>query len=130
MRIPKIQTTLYANAAFCSLSALLIVFLPGLLAEYIINLPAMVFILLGAGLLVFALDVFLTARKTSPSRGKVLYIFFADKSWLLMTPVVMIMLSDRITSLGNILLVDIALVVAVFAAFEWAEISKMRLNSE
>jgi len=129
MTIPKIHTVLYANASFCFASAVLIVLLPGMLAEYVINLPALVFRLLGAGLLLFALDVFLTARKEAPSRGKVLYIFAADLSWVVLTPVVLLTLQERITSLGNLLLVDIALIVAAFAAFEWLALKRMANSS-
>jgi hypothetical protein len=89
-----------------------------------------VFTVLGVGLLVFALDVFITARKPEPSRGKALIIFCADVGWVVLTPVVMLLLADRITSLGNILLMDIAVIVGIFAAFEWRGIGKLRLNPQ
>jgi len=125
MSAPKIHTVLYANASFCLASALLIILIPGLLAEYVINLPVIAFRLLGAGLLLFALDVFLAARKETPARGKVLYIFAADLAWVVLTPMVLLMLQERITSLGNLLLVDIALIVTAFAAFEWLALKRM-----
>lgn len=130
MIIPKLNTVLYANAAFCSLSALVALVLPGFLAQYIIDLPIAVFIVLGIGLLVFALDVFLTAGKSAPSRGKILYIFCADVAWVVLTPVMMLLLADRITSLGNLLLIDIAIIVGAFAACEWLGIGKLRINPQ
>ena len=129
MTVPKIHTILYANASFCLASALLILLLPGLLAEFVIDLPVIVFRILGVGLLLFALDVFLTARKESPSRGKVLYIFAADLAWVVLTPVVLLTLPERITSLGNLLLVDIALIVAAFATIEWLALKRMSDSS-
>ncbi len=124
MKIPRIQTILYANAGFCLFSALVIVLFSGLLARYVINLPSLVFIALAVGLILFALDVFLTARQVAPTRGKVLYIFYADLAWVLLTPVVMVALNDRLTRLGNLVLVDIALIVSAFAALEWLALRK------
>ena len=128
MGIPNLKTVLYANAIFCSVSALVILILPGLLAQFVIDLPALVFIVLGIGLMAFAVDVFFTARKVTPSRGKVLYIFFADLSWVILTPLVMLLLADKITGLGNFLLLDIAIIVGLFAAFEWVGIDKLNLS--
>ena len=124
MSIPKIQTVLYANAVYCFVSALLIILLRAVLAEQVINLPTEAFLLLGAGLVAFAIDVFCTARRENPSKSKLLYIFVADLAWVAMTPVVMLALQNRITSLGNMLLVDIALIVAAFAAFEWLALKR------
>jgi hypothetical protein len=119
MSVPKITTVLFANAAFCFFSALLIALFPGVLADLVIDLPLIALRILGLGLLLFAADVFLAARRESLSRGKVLYIFAADISWVVLTPVVLIVMQERITGLGNALLVAVALVVASFAAFEW-----------
>lgn len=124
MTIPKLHTVLYANALFSCSSAVLMLLFPGLLAVYVINLPVSVFRLLGGALLLFALDVFLTARKIAPSRGKVIYIFAADLAWVILTPVAMVVLSERLARVGNLLLVDIALVVATFATFEWLALKR------
>ena len=129
MSVPKINTVLYANASFCLASAVLIMLLPGMLADLVISLPLVVFRILGIGLLLFALDVLITARKESPSRGKVIYIFVADLAWVLMTPVVLFTLQERITNLGNLLLVDIAIVVGAFATFEWLAMGRMESSS-
>lgn len=129
MSLPKIHVVLYANASFCLASALLILLLPGILANYLIDLPLIVFRILGVGLLLFAVDVFFTARNSSPSYGKLLYIFGADLAWVVLTPVVMLLLQDRITSLGNLVLVDVALIVAVFAVGEWLAMRRMGAES-
>lgn len=124
MKIPQIQTILYANLAFCLLSTAVILVFPGHIAEYVINLPRLVFISLSAGLLLFASGVWLTAREAIPSRGRVLVIFGADVAWVVLTPVIMLTLQDRLTSLGNLVLADIALMVAAFAAFEWLALGR------
>ena len=124
MGIPKIQTTLYANAIFSLNSAAVFLLFPGFLARAVIDLPSIVFRVLGIGLLLFAVDVFLTARKNPPSRGKVLYIFGADVAWVVGTPVVLVLLADQITGVGMMLLIDIAIIVGVFAALEWLGLSR------
>ena len=83
MSMPKLNTVLYANATFCLASAIVIVLLPNILAEFVIDLPVIVLRILGIGLLLFALDVFLTARMQSPSRAKIVYIFIADLAWVI-----------------------------------------------
>ena len=125
MRVPKINTTLYANAVFSVTSGVVFLLFPGFLAESIIELPSIVFLVLGIGLLLFALDVYLTARKNPPSRGKVLYIFGADVAWVVGTPIALLLLADRMTSLGVMLFIDIAVIVAVFAALEWFGLAKL-----
>ena len=104
--------------------------LPSLLAQYIIDLPVVVFIVLGAGLLLIAVGVCLTARIPSPSRTSVLTIFSADLAWVILTPIVMLLLSDRITQLGNIILLDIAVIVAAFAAFEWIGMGRLHPSKQ
>lgn len=126
MQAPPLKGVLVANALFCSINALLFLFLPALIAEYVIDLPSFVFMLLGGGLLIFAVDVYHTSRKPVPSRGKLMYIFFADLGWVFMTPVMMFVLSDRLTGLGNLLLLDIAIIVTVFAYLEWLGIHKLK----
>jgi FtsH-binding integral membrane protein len=130
MKTPKISTVLYANAIFCSLSALAILLTPGFIARTLIDLPSWAFIVLGIGLLLFALDVFVTARQENPSRAKLLYIFFADVTWVVLTPVVMIVLADQITGWGYAVLTDIALIVGAFAALEWIGMNKLRLSHD
>jgi hypothetical protein len=124
MKAPKLSSVLYANAIFCSGSALSILLLPGLIASSLIDLPSVAFMVLGIGLLLFALDVFLTARKANPSQAKLFYILIADVSWVLLTPIVMVLFADRITGWGNIILVDIAVIVGALAAFEWAGLKR------
>jgi hypothetical protein len=125
MLVPKISTVLFANAGFCFASALLIVLFPGALAEFVIDLPVTALRILGIGLLLFAVDVFLAARQGPLSRGKVLYIFGADLSWVVLTPVVLLLMQQRVTGLGNSLLVIIALIVASFAALEWLALGQV-----
>ena len=98
MEIPKLKTVLYANAIFCSVSAGVILVAPGLLAQHVINLPVIVFMILGIGLMVFALDVFMTARKPAVTTGRALYIFCADVAWVVLTPVVMLLLATVLDS--------------------------------
>lgn len=129
MTLPRINAVLYANASFCLASALLILLVPGLLADYVVALPVIAFRILGIGLLLFAVVVILTARNSSPSRGRVLAIFAADLAWVILTPLVMLVFQGRITSLGNLLLVGIALIVGAFAGCEWLAMRRMGSDS-
>ncbi|MCB1670579.1 MAG: hypothetical protein R3F41_20350 [Gammaproteobacteria bacterium] len=119
MKLPRIQAVLTANWVFCLFSTALILLFTGTVIEYLIDLPRPVFVVLSLVLVLFALYVFLTARHSEPGRARILVIFVADLAWVVMTPVVMLVLQDRITPLGNLVLVGIVLLVAAFAVLEW-----------
>ena len=122
MHLPKLQTTLYANAGFSLLSGLLLLTFAEPISAYLIQLPAVVFVVTGVGLLLFAADVFLVARKLPNSMKRASLILWADIIWVVATPLVIVLLGEKVTTTGNWLLVDIAIVVGVLAILEFTGI--------
>jgi|TARA_B100002003_G_scaffold251237_1_gene293812 hypothetical protein len=119
MRVPELQTTLYVNSVFSLLCAVVILSNFGWIATQLIALPGLFFVTLGVGLLLFAIGVFITALKLPASRSVSKLILYGDIAWVVATPIAMVFLAERITSLGYWVLIDIAVIVAGFAVLEW-----------
>jgi hypothetical protein len=84
----------------------------------VLDFPSIVYLLMGAGLLGFAAAVFYVAQTVPATMVMARWVLWADISWVLVTPVAILLLADRLTSLGSLLLIDIALIVAALAVFE------------
>ena len=122
MRIPKLRTVLYANTVFSTLSGTVMLVFSGWIAERVLDFPSIVYLLMGAGLLGFAAAVFYVAQTAPVNMTMARWVLWADISWVLATPVAIILLAERLTSLGSLLLIDIAMIVAALAVFEWLAI--------
>jgi hypothetical protein len=84
----------------------------------VLDLPSIVYLLMGVGLLGFAAAVYYVAQTVPATMAMSRAVLWVDISWVLATPVAIILLADRLTPLGNLLLIDIALIVAALAVFE------------
>jgi len=118
MRTPKLKTVLYANTAFSTLSGLVMLVFSAWIASRVLDLPSIVYLLMGVGLLGFAAAVYYVAQTVPATMAMSRVVLWVDISWVLATPVAIILLADRLTPLGNLLLIDIALIVAALAVFE------------
>ncbi|HIN90754.1 MAG TPA: hypothetical protein EYN04_09045 [Porticoccaceae bacterium] len=118
MRTPKLKTVLYANTAFSTLSGLVMLVFSAWIASRVLDLPSIVYLLMGVGLLGFAAAVYYVAQTVPATMAMSRAVLWVDISWVLATPVAIILLADRLTPLGNLLLIDIALIVAALAVFE------------
>jgi hypothetical protein len=118
MRTPKLKTVLYANTAFSTLSGLVMLVFSAWIASRVLDLPSIVYLLMGVGLLGFAAAVYYVAQTVPATMARARAVLWVDISWVLATPVAIILLADRLTPLGNLLLIDIALIVAALAVFE------------
>ena len=101
MRIPKLRTVLYANTAFSTISGMVILVFSGWIAERVLDFPSIVYLLMGAGLLGFAAAVFYVAQTVPATMVMARWVLWADISWVLVTPVAILLLADRLTSLDR-----------------------------
>jgi len=126
IKLPSLKSTLYANTIFSTVCAVWLMGAASWFQSNVMDLPVMVYQFVGAGLLVFAFDVFWVARKLPESQKRVWLIFAGEVIWVLGTPVLMALMSAQITQLGFWLLIDIAVIVGAFAAIElrWLKASE------
>ena len=124
MQTAFLKKVLFSNAIFSSACALVLVAAPGKLAPLFGSIPNWIFIALGIGLLIFAIDVWWIAGKLPRSLARAKFIFYADVGWVLATPLVLITAGGALSFWGIVLLADIAIVVALLAMLEWIGIKR------
>lgn len=125
MRLPSLQNVLYANVTFSTACAVALFAATDLFVSHVLSVPPLVFQVLGIGLCAFALFVYMAARAAPLSRKLVTSIFIADVLWVLATPVLLIVMTERIPPLGELFIVEIAVVVAIFAILEWKGLKRL-----
>jgi len=107
------------NAAFSLITGANLLFLPGFAAEILFldtagwqNLSLRI---LGAGLIVFALDLTLMATDRFVAKGQVLLITAMDTGWVLASILLLAFGSQLFSGTGQAVIVAVAVFVAVFA---------------
>lgn len=118
MKIPSLFLVLSLNAITSALAGVLMLLLPGWVAELFGQVPAWVCQWVGAGLLLFALGVGYIARQLPHNWSAARGILALDVAWLLATPVVMVVFSNHLSSLGHLLLLLVAAMVLWYAWWE------------
>lgn len=120
----RISTLLRANGLFSALSGLFALVAAPPLTRLLAPATALSLRILGAVLLVHAVDLFLTARRDPPARAKVWYFTTMDAAWVIGTGVLL----ARVPFSGSavVLLVAIAVVVGAFGVLQLRELRSGR----
>lgn len=117
------RTFLGLNAGFSILTGATLLLAGGVLTGVMFAEPAhwqsLVFLALGIGLLVFALDLVVLASDRFVSKGKVMLIIAADVGWILGSVWLLLLQGRLFTSAGVLIIAGVAAVVAVFAIGQW-----------
>jgi len=123
-----LRSTLLANAAFSLVCGVLLVALASPL-KAVFGLPAgWPLLLIGFGLLPFAVLVGITARQPTPKRSYVLGFAVADVAWVLASVLVLVLAWEMISPLGRSLIAGVALVVAGFAHLQFLGVGRADLR--
>lgn len=118
MKIPSLFLVLSLNAVTSAAAGVLMLLLPGWVAELFGQVPAWVCQWVGAGLLLFGLGVGYTARQLPHRWSATQWILALDVAWLLATPIVMVVFASHLSLLGHILLLLVAGMVLWYAWWE------------
>jgi hypothetical protein len=110
-----------ANAAFSSVCALLLLAVPDVLANWLglAETQALTLMGIGAGLALFALRLLMIARAGQVQRAETRTIIGGDIGWVVASVILLLVGSDWFSTLGQWIVVDIALVVMGFAVLQW-----------
>ena len=119
-----LQRTLLANASFCLLCGLGLVFFTNAITTFAISLPTWLLLGVGLGLIAFAVDVYWLSQHLDRAKNRVFAVFWGDVAWVVMTPIVLILFATHFSALGQWLMIEIAVIVAIFAWLEWRGASK------
>ncbi len=118
------RTFLGLNAAFSLVVGAGLLIAPGGTAEWLFAAAAawqpVALRILGAGLILFGLDLFLMSRDRFLTRGQVLFITVLDIGWILASALLLVIAGHLFSPVGQAAIVAVAGAVAVFAFGQYA----------
>jgi hypothetical protein len=122
----NIRRVLYANAIFCGVSGLAFTFASKPIAVFL-GIASSSGILLGLGivLMIYADIVYIFAKKDDISKGFVLFVIIADSLWVLDSILLLVTNWVPFTVEGKWAIGIIAVIVDLFATFQFFEWRKM-----
>lgn len=131
MKIPSLSATLLTNTVTSAIAGLLLMAIPNPIGAFMGGVAPWLLQLVGAGLVLFALGVFMV-RRTLPRSGSitgVAWVFALDMTWIIATPVVMLVYAQQLSFWGHLLLADVALLVMGFACLERYWLKRMKAGA-
>lgn len=113
-----LKNTLLANAVFSSLGGILCIAANGLLTEFMGLADGLYLYIVGAGLIIFGIDVAFTATRKAINPLFVKMIIGADVAWVITSFLITALLPQLFNFNGIVLIEFIALDVAIFAILQ------------
>lgn len=126
MKTPSLSATLLTNSVTSALAGALLLAMPSAIGDFMGGVAPWLLQLVGAGLVLFALGVHKVRRALPASRSGVAWVLALDVSWIVATPVVMLVYAQALNVWGHLLLADVALLVCVFAGLERYWLKRMK----
>ena len=108
---------------------MLLLLLPQMVNDYLVALPFWASVAVGIALLAFAADTYVIGKRIPKSVGRADIIFAADVAWVLLTTPIIWLFVDEFTRAGLLAMIDINVIVAMFALVEWLGIKQLRHRS-
>ena len=109
----------FANAILSGASGALLLFMPALVGEWLGWGHELIFRVLGAGLMLFAVALVWIAAKPAERVRHARLASMADFAWVALTPAVCWVLWDSLTLVGVTMLVMIAVSVELLGSWQW-----------
>ena len=131
MQVPSLSATLLTNTVTSAIAGLLLLAAPNPIGAFMGGVAPWLLQLVGAGLALFALSVLLV-RRTLPGSGSttgVDWVFALDVTWIIATPVVMLVYAQQLSLWGHLLLADVTLLVMGFSCLERYWLKRMRAGA-
>jgi len=122
----KLRITLIANATFSTLTGIIMLSANDWFSELIgVDIPNL-FLILGIGLLVFALSLIHTATRQNLSLKMVNSIIIQDILWIIGSAIIIGLQPFGVTDLGYWVIAIVAIIVADFAFFQWKFVRNLK----
>ncbi len=116
--VTTLKNVMLTNALSSGATALLLLFMPGVISDLFGTGEKLPFIAVGIFLLVFALIVFTQSRKAFIHKGWLKFIIALDVLWVVESAIILIPQLFRFSTWGYILIAAVALWVAVMALLQ------------
>jgi len=120
-----LRNALYANSAFCFLSGLDFVLFSKPIANFLGLSTSSVILVLGIGLLLYGIEIFIFARKENISEGFAKFVIGADIAWVLGSVVLIFSSLVDFTTAGKWATAIIADIVLVFAIVQFVGLRRL-----
>lgn len=122
-----LKNVLLGNAMFSTACGVLLVIAPDTFANLMGSHPEWIYLALGIGLLVFAADVAWVATRKTINKTFATAILWADIGWVTGSAMLLVLGASLFSTMGLLLVVAIALIVAVLSALEYRAIHQSPL---
>ena len=123
----SLKSALLFNALCSTILGVILLFYPSAVSALMGEFNPLILMVLGAGLLLFAADVAWVATRKPISQLMAKMITTADAAWVVATPVAMIVAAPWLSFWGQILLLDVALLVAFCALCQRRGLQRQQL---
>lgn len=121
----SLRYALLSNALFSLGSALLLLFFPAAVGQWLGLEGALVYRAIGVGLILFALDLVHQATRPRIATWRALYASAGDFSWVIGTLALMVLASDLFSSRGTLFVAGIAAAVLSFGVWQILAIAQV-----
>jgi len=120
-----LRNALYGNSIFCSTSGLAFALFSSPIATFLGLSASWIILVLGIGLLLYGVEVFIFARKESISESFAKFVIGADLAWVIGSVVLIFGNFAAFTTAGKWAIAVIADIVLVFAIMQYVGLRKM-----
>ncbi len=126
---PRLRTILYANVAFTTISALVLLLASSAVAQFMGLANGSILLAVGVGLAIFAADVAWVATRDNLNRSYVTTIAIADVLWVVGSVVLLVGGWVEFTTAGKWAVAIIADIVGSFGLLEFYGLMKWKQQS-
>lgn len=113
--LSNLKKVLYINALFSTSSGLIFILFYEFLSQFIGLEQPLILLCIGAGLILFALNIVFQASKEQPDLKQVKGIIIQDWLWVFGSFILIIFPPFPITKMGYFLIINVAVIVSVLA---------------
>ncbi|MCG8313652.1 MAG: hypothetical protein MI976_10580 [Pseudomonadales bacterium] len=129
MQSQPLKKVLLSNAAFSALTGLVLIAAHPFIAQLMGGHPQWIYLALGIGLCVFAVDVGFIATRNKINEAWVKLILAADVAWVIASVAIIAFGQTYLSYEGNVLILTIALLVTLFSLLEYQYINTERTRA-
>ncbi len=113
-----LRSALLTNAVFSLSSALLMIFQPSLVGNWLGISAPLILQAVGVGLVIFAVDLFHQATRHRIATWRALYASVADFLWVIGTFILLVLFPSTLSLTGVALVISVALAVFLFGSWQ------------
>lgn len=114
-----LRNTLYGNSLFSFASGIVALLFSRAIASFLGISASWVLLVLGLGLIVYGIEIFLAARAEPLNRGIATFAIYADFAWVLASAVLIFANLAPLTTAGKWTIAILADIVLVFAILQY-----------